>query len=47
MLDFELQIKLQENNSEMYLRLDKHREVRCDKDDDNQLTVLHFFFYKK
>jgi hypothetical protein len=26
----------------MYLILHKHREVRCDKDDDNQLIVLHF-----
>jgi hypothetical protein len=26
----------------MYLRLYKHREVRSDKDDKNQLMVLHF-----
>ena len=34
--------KKQENNSQMYLRLHKHREVRCDRDDKNQLMVFRF-----
>jgi len=39
---FDPRKKLQEKNSEIYLRLHKCREVRGNKDEKNQPMVLHF-----